>query len=42
VVHKVGAEADRQNYLLMYAMGPNIAGVLGTLIAAGIFLSILG
>jgi len=42
VVHKVAAEADRQNYLLMYAMGPNIAGVLGTLIAAGIFMSILG
>jgi oxaloacetate decarboxylase beta subunit len=42
VVHKVGTEADRQNYLLMYAMGPNIAGVLGTLIAAGIFLSMLG
>ncbi|GAB4261479.1 MAG: hypothetical protein Kow0092_11020 [Deferrisomatales bacterium] len=42
VVHKVGSEADRQNYLLMYAMGPNIAGVLGTLIAAGIFLSTLG
>lgn len=42
VVHKVGAEADKQNYLLMYAMGPNIAGVLGTLIAAGIFLSMLG
>ncbi len=42
VVHKVGAEADKQNYLLMYAMGPNIAGVLGTLIAAGIFLAMLG
>jgi len=42
VVHKVAAEEDRQNYLLMYAMGPNIAGVLGTLIAAGVFMSILG
>ncbi len=42
VVHKVGAEADRHNYLLMYAMGPNIAGVLGTLIAAGVFLTLLG
>ena len=42
VVHRVAAEADRQNYLLMYAMGPNIAGVLGTLIAAGVFLRALG
>ncbi len=42
VVHKVGAEADKKNYLLMYAMGPNVAGVIGTVIAAGIFLTILG
>lgn len=41
VVHKVGAEADKRNYLLMYAMGPNVAGVIGTLIAAGVFLTIL-
>ena len=41
VVHKVGAEADRKNYLLMYAMGPNVAGVIGTVIAAGIFLTLL-
>lgn len=41
VVQKVGAEADKKNYLLMFAMGPNIAGVIGTVIAAGIFLSIL-
>jgi len=41
VVHKVGAEADKKNYLLMYAMGPNVAGVIGTVIAAGIFLTIL-
>lgn len=41
VVHKVAAEADRHNYLLMYAMGPNISGVLGTLLAAGVFLSVL-
>ncbi len=40
VVHKVGAEADKRNYLLMYAMGPNIAGVLGTLIAAGVFVTL--
>jgi carboxybiotin decarboxylase len=42
VVHKVGAEADKRNYLLMYAMGPNVAGVIGTVIAAGIFLTLLG
>lgn len=41
VVQKVGADADKKNYLLMFAMGPNIAGVIGTVIAAGIFLSIL-
>ena len=41
VVQKVGAEADKKNYLLMFAMGPNIAGVIGTVIAAGIFLSML-
>ncbi len=42
VVHKVGMEADKRNYLLMYAMGPNVAGVIGTVIAAGIFLTLLG
>jgi oxaloacetate decarboxylase beta subunit len=41
VVHKVGAQADKKNYLLMYAMGPNVAGVIGTVIAAGIFCTIL-
>ena len=41
VVHKVGSEANRKNYLLMFAMGPNIAGVIGTLLAAGIFLTLL-
>ena len=41
VVQKVGAQADKKNYLLMFAMGPNIAGVIGTVIAAGIFISIL-
>jgi len=41
IVHKVGAEADKKNYLLMYAMGPNVAGVIGTVIAAGVFLTIL-
>jgi len=42
VAHKVGTEADKKNYLLMYAMGPNVAGVIGTVIAAGIFLTMLG
>jgi oxaloacetate decarboxylase beta subunit len=41
VVHKVAAEADKKNYLLMYAMGPNVAGVIGTVIAAGIFLTLI-
>lgn len=41
VVHKVGMEADKKNYLLMHAMGPNVAGVIGTVIAAGIFLTLL-
>jgi len=42
VVHKVGSEANRRNYLLMHAMGPNVAGVIGTAVAAGMFISILG
>lgn len=41
VAHKVGAEADRQNYLLMHAMGPNVAGVIGTAVAAGMFISVI-
>ena len=41
VVHKMGQEADKKNYLLMYAMGPNVAGVIGTVTAAGIFLTLL-
>ena len=41
VVHKVAAQEDKKNYLLMYAMGPNVAGVIGTVIAAGIFCTIL-
>ena len=42
VVHKMGSTYDKQNYLLMFAMGPNVAGVIGTVIAAGIFLALLG
>lgn len=41
VVQRMGAEADKKNHLLMFAMGPNIAGVIGTVIAAGIFLTLL-
>ncbi len=41
VVHKVAAQENKKNYLLMYAMGPNVAGVIGTVIAAGIFLTFL-
>jgi len=42
VSQKVGAEADPTNYLLMHAMGPNVAGVIGTAVAAGVFLSVFG
>ncbi|ABR73679.1 oxaloacetate decarboxylase subunit beta [Actinobacillus succinogenes] len=38
VANKVGLEADSQNFLLMHAMGPNVAGVIGSAIAAGIML----
>lgn len=38
VVNKVGLEADPQNYLLMHAMGPNVAGVIGSAVAAGVLL----
>jgi len=41
VVQRMGMEADKKNHLLMFAMGPNIAGVIGTVIAAGIFLTLL-
>ena len=39
VSQKVGQETDPTNYLLMHAMGPNVAGVIGSAIAAGVFLS---
>ncbi len=42
VVHTEGLKADPQNYLLMHAMAPNVAGVIGSAIAAGIILSFLG
>ncbi len=42
VSHNIGQEYNPQNYLLMHAMGPNVAGVIGTAIAAGVLLAILG
>ena len=42
VSQKVGSEADPSNFLLMHAMGPNVAGVIGTAVAAGTFLAIFG
>lgn len=42
VSQKVGAEEDHSNFLLMHAMGPNVAGVIGSAIAAGVFLSLFG
>ena len=42
VVQKVGQEEDPQNFLLMNAMGPNVAGVIGSAVAAGVLISIFG
>ena len=42
VSQKVGAETDPSNFLLMHAMGPNVAGVIGSAVAAGVLLSIFG
>lgn len=42
VVQKVGQEENPGNYLLMHAMGPNVAGVIGSAIAAGVFLKMYG
>ena len=42
VSQKVGAQADPTNFLLMHAMGPNVAGVIGTAVAAGTFMAIYG
>lgn len=42
VSQKVGQEANPNNYLLMHAMGPNVAGVIGSAVAAGVLLSMLG
>ena len=42
VSQKVGSEADPSNFLLMHAMGPNVAGVIGTAVAAGTFMALFG
>ena len=42
VSQKVGSEADPSNFLLMHEMGPNVAGVIGTAVAAGTFMAIFG
>ena len=41
VSNKVGLEVDQHNFLLMHAMGPNVAGVLGSAVAAGVLLALL-
>ncbi len=41
VVNKVGLETDPANYLLMHAMGPNVAGVIGSAVAAGVLLALV-
>ena len=42
VVNKVGLEANHDNFLLMHAMGPNVAGVIGSAVAAGVLLALVG
>ena len=42
VAQKVGQEENPSNFLLMHAMGPNVAGVIGSAVAAGVLISILG
>lgn len=39
VSNKLGLEADKHNFLLMHAMGPNVAGVIGSAVAAGILIN---
>ena len=41
VANKVGLEANPQNFLLMHAMGPNVSGVIGSAVAAGVLLNML-
>lgn len=42
VVNKVGLESNHHNFLLMHAMGPNVAGVIGSAVAAGVLLAVVG
>ena len=42
VVNRVGLEANPQNFLLMHAMGPNVAGVIGSAVAAGVMINLVG
>jgi oxaloacetate decarboxylase beta subunit len=42
VVNKVGLESNHHNFLLMHAMGPNVAGVIGSAVAAGVLLAMVG
>ncbi len=42
VVQRLALEEDPENHILMHAMGPNVAGVIGTAVVAGVFLSLLG
>ena len=42
VSNKVGLESNAQNFLLMHAMGPNVAGVIGSAVAAGVLLALVG
>jgi oxaloacetate decarboxylase beta subunit len=42
VVNKVGLETNHHNFLLMHAMGPNVAGVIGSAVAAGVLLAVVG
>ncbi|MBT7168257.1 MAG: sodium ion-translocating decarboxylase subunit beta [Porticoccaceae bacterium] len=42
VANKVGLESNPQNFLLMHAMGPNVAGVIGSAIAAGVMINLVG
>ncbi|MBK1654631.1 sodium ion-translocating decarboxylase subunit beta [Allochromatium vinosum] len=42
VVNKVGQETDHHNFLIMHAMGPNVAGVIGSAVAAGVLLALVG
>ena len=42
VVNRVGQQENPQNFLLMHAMGPNVAGVIGSAVAAGVMISLVG